>query len=441
MSEQHLRVYADKSEFVYPDGTVEIFFEGISNPETQQRYRNIQQAFASGFLENQILRCRDASVPPDFSALSDTHLGLLDKLVTSVTSEVGRALVALVIMQLSVKTIEPEQSIRLHKGGRSSRDFSWKDGVSMRSLDKNYVTPILRKYDLVKLNADGFMMTRSLAENYPYSIVYKAKIRGARDEWLLLVEDIEAKKIDTQQALLYLLSQLINQAAAFNQLADETLALIPEVLNRLPSEITDTVRVIISSHINNSGYAARVMEIAMHSLMQAIQDLGGLTNADLKPLSQMRSANKKHGNVGDIELLENRQIVESWDAKFGKTYLRDEIEELTDKLLDHPEVRIVGFVTSAEPEQLDELEARMLDIEGQFGVDLRIIPFSLWIDEQVQKTVQDIGITEADLSSAWLRAFVESIAQKRRYIAPIDEPCYRWLEVLKSILHTYAVNS
>jgi hypothetical protein len=183
------------------------------------------------------------------------------------------------------------------------------------------------------------------------------------------------------------------------------------------------------------------MEIAMHSLMQAIQDLGGLANADLKPLSQMRSANKKHGNVGDIELLENRQIVESWDAKFGKAYLRDEIEELTDKLLDNPEVRIVGFVTSAEPEHLDELEARMRDIEGQFGVDLRIIPFTLWIEEQVQKTIQDIGITEGDLSSAWLRAFVESIAQKRRRIAPVDEPCYRWLEVLKSILHTYAVNS
>jgi hypothetical protein len=36
----------------------------------------------------------------------------------------------------------------------------------------------------------------------------------------------------------------------------------------------------------------------------------------LKPLSQMRSANKKHGNIGDIEILEARQIIESWDAKY-----------------------------------------------------------------------------------------------------------------------------
>lgn len=35
-------------------------------------------------------------------------------------------------------------------------------------------------------------MTRSLAENYPYSPVYKANIRGARLEWLSIVEAIEA---------------------------------------------------------------------------------------------------------------------------------------------------------------------------------------------------------------------------------------------------------
>ncbi|PZO56049.1 MAG: hypothetical protein DCF15_09705, partial [Phormidesmis priestleyi] len=63
------------------------------------------------------------------------------------------------------------------------------------------------------------------------------------------------------------------------------------------------------------------MEIAMHSLMQAMQDYQVFPNSVLNPLSQMRSANKKHRNIGDIELLEDRQIVEAWDAKYGKSYL------------------------------------------------------------------------------------------------------------------------
>ena len=30
----------------------------------------------------------------------------------------------------------------------------------------------------------------------------------------------------------------------------------------------------------------------------------------------MRVANKKHGNIGDIELIEDGEIIESWDAKW-----------------------------------------------------------------------------------------------------------------------------
>lgn len=105
----------------------------------------------------------------------------------------------------------------------SSSSFSWRDGISMRSLDKQYITPTLRQYDLLRLNADGIMMTRSLAENYPYSIVYKANIRGARREWINIVEAIEANEIATEIALHYLLSQLLNQAKVFKDLALQTL--------------------------------------------------------------------------------------------------------------------------------------------------------------------------------------------------------------------------
>jgi hypothetical protein len=59
------------------------------------------------------------------------------------------------------------------------------------------------------------MMTRSLAENYPYSPVYKANIRGARLEWLRIVEGIETNEIAPEPALHYLLSQLLNRATAF----------------------------------------------------------------------------------------------------------------------------------------------------------------------------------------------------------------------------------
>jgi hypothetical protein len=433
MNELHLRVYTNRSELVLPDGTIQYFQEGGMSQAAKTRYKKIAAELSGGYLERQILFCRDFSSNLDFLPLIPAHKHLLDRLVQSVTSEVGRALVGLSILQLCVKAIEAEQSIRLHKGSTATRDFSWCDGISMRSLDRQYITPVLRKHELLRLNADGFMMTRSLAENYPYSSVYKANIRGARSEWISLVEAIEKDEIVSELALRYLLSQLLNQADNFRRLASQTIDNLASFLGATIIDKGISLSLILR-HINLSDYAARLMEIAMHSLMQAMQEYQVFPNNLLKPLSQMRSANKKHGNIGDIELLEDRQIVEAWDAKYGKSYLRDEIEELSEKLEIHPAVKKAGFVTSLEAERIDELVPRCHEIEEIFGISLEIITFEEWVELQFSRTLTEEVATEQELASAWLIAYTESLAQQRREIAPIDEPCYQWLLKLNETL-------
>ncbi|MEJ6481322.1 hypothetical protein N0Y54_08265 [Nostoc punctiforme UO1] len=433
MNELHLRVYTNRSELVLPDGTIQYFQEGGMSQAAKIRYKKIAVELSTGYLEKQILFCRDYSSNLDFLILNQAHKYLLDRLVQSVTSEVGRALVGLSILQLCVKAIEPEQSIRLHKGSMATRDFSWRDGISMRSLDKQYITPVLRKYELLRLNADGFMITRSLAENYPYSSVYKANMRGARSEWVSLVEAIEKDEVVSEVALRYLISQLLNQADNFRRLALQTIENLTLFLGATVVDQGISLNLILR-HINQSDYAARLMEIAMHSLMQAMQEYQVFPHRLLKPLSQMRSANKKHGNIGDIELLEDRQIVEAWDAKYGKSYLRDEIEELSEKLEVHPAVRKAGFVTSLEAERIDELMPRCHEIEEIFAISLEIVTFKEWVELQFARTLLEETATEQELSSAWLIAYTESLAQQRRDIAPIDEPCYQWLLKLNETL-------
>ncbi len=434
MDELHLKVYNNRSELVLSNGTSELFIEGAMNQSAKIRHKKIATELSNGYLERQILLCRNSLSNLDFSQLSQEHKHLLSTLVSSVTSEVGRALVGLTILQLCVKSIEPEQNIRLHKGSASSRDFSWRDGISMRSLDKQYITPTLRKYELLRLNADGFMMTRSLAENYPYSSVYKANMRGARSEWLNIVEAVEEDQIVPELALRYLLLQLLNQADNFRKLAVQ---IAEKLLSYLETTIINKniAFSLILQHINTSDYAARLMEIAMHSLMQAMQELNIFSTYLLKPLSQMRSANKKHGNIGDIELLEDRQIVEAWDAKYGKPYLRDEIEELSEKLEVHSEVRRTGFVTNLKPERLEELEPRCREIEETFEISLEILTFEEWVEVQFNRSSTEELSVEQELAARWLRAYTESLAQLRRDLAPIDEPCYQWLVSLNEILN------
>lgn len=431
----YLKVHDNKSELVRSSET-QVFLEGDMSGEARERYRKIQAELENGYLEDLINSLLENAETGSVYHLDDSPKETITRMVDSVTSEVGRAIVGLSVLQLAVKSIAPEQSIRLHKGGGGARNFSWQEGISMRSLDKRYITPVLRKFDLLRLNADGFMMTRSLAENYPYSKVYKANLRGAREEWLELVELIESGKLESLEALKYLLSLLINRADKFKKIAEATLKTLDKIISKRVSK--SAVENLINKHITQSDYAARLMEISMHALIQALYEMKVFVGAELKPLSQMRSANKKHGNVGDIEIMQDSEIVEAWDAKFGKSYLRDEIEELSEKLRRHESVEVAGFVTDSAPERLDEIDGRIKEIEDLHGVSVVIQDYKTWVSEQYARASQEVKASEGEISRRWLKAYVESIAQKRREVAPIDEPCHSWLESLKALLETQA---
>ena len=143
----------------------------------------------------------------------------------------------------------------------------------------------------------------------------------------------------------------------------------------------------------------------------------------------MRSANKKHGNVGDIEilkLLDGMEIVEAWDAKYGKLDLRDELEELNEKLRDHSETEIAGFVTDRLPSIKPDTEQRIQELEEMHEVDIDILGFDDWVTQQVDR----VGSTPTAIGAFWITAFAECLCQKRRKRAPIDEPCDSWVDAL-----------
>lgn len=426
--ETYIVVYPEKSVLVMEDGAEYTFSEGKQSKEANARYLSIRKHLSEGFLENVIEEAIQPGVK--IEGLTPEQTDTINGLVDSVTSEVGRAIVGLTVMQLTIKSIEPKQSVRLHKSSGSSSAFSWQEGVPMRVLDSNFITPALRKYGLLKLNSFGFMMTRSLAENYPYSRLYKAAIRGAKEEWMKITDWLEGDQIDGYNGLKQMLAALHNKSEEFNDLSEETLGLVNSFISTKPNQ--QEVLNLISEYIDSSTYSARLFEVSMHSLFQAFEEYKVLEGF-LKPLSQMRSANKKHGNIGDIEITTSKDslsIIEAWDAKFGKTYLRDELEELNDKLALHSESEIVGFVTDQSPNLKSEINIRLEEIKQIHQVEIQILKFDDWVNSQILKYQLDSD----KISHTWLIALAESICQRRREQAPIDEPTYEWVKELHDIL-------
>ena len=176
--EKHLRVYEDRSEYISEDGNIEVFPEGVISSDAKRRIKKVKDAFKNGFLDNLIVGLSNGEFTVDITKISDVAVDCVTELVDSVTSEVGRALIGLSVMQLCVKQLSLDKILDCIKEVRVALLFRV-EGISMRALDKNHVTPTLRKYDLLRLNADGFMMTRSLAENYPYTFYTKLTFEEA----------------------------------------------------------------------------------------------------------------------------------------------------------------------------------------------------------------------------------------------------------------------
>lgn len=417
-----LVIYSDKSVLNESDGSVHEFLEGKLSATARNRANKIKQELNNGYLEKIIKECHN---PANLIYIDEEHAMLIDNLVASITSEVGRAVVGLTLLQLTIKSIDNDQSIRLHKGSTSNGTFSWSEGISMRTIDKNYITPILRKYDLLRLNADGIMMTRSFAENYPYSKLYKAAIRGNKEGWITIVDLIENQHLDATNGLKYLIVQLIQKSNNFKELSNKLIEIGRLYIQTNTPNFDNCFKLIIE-FVNNSTYSARIFEISMHAFFQTLDNLH-LLEGFLIPLSQMRSANKKHGNIGDIEVSLSKKgndIVESWDAKFGKSYLRDELEELNEKLDNHSSAKLVGFVTDSEPNLKEEISGRISELEVKHDVNIKIMSFYDWVNFQIQR----YDLAPDKFGQLWILNIIDTITLNKKEMAPIDEPTNLWVE-------------
>ena len=422
--EDHLDVYAQKS-ILHIGNTILTFQEGAQSASTKKRYRRICDAFESGYLLKVLKDVQSGKI--DLASVSNADAKLLRQIVDGASENEGRAIVCICFLQLAIKSIEPTQSIRLHKGG--SKGFSWVEGISMRSLDSKYTSKFLRDNHLVSMNSFGAMMTRSFAENYPYSSLYKASIKGPSASWIKLVDSIELGDTNPEHALAYMIALLKNRSDAFNTLSGRACSLA----NACKVLSFDEVRDGLANFIDHTTYSARAMEVVMHGLMQALQEMHSLEyDLVVSPLCQMRTANKKAGTIGDIEIKNlDGEVVEAWDAKYGKPYLWDELAELGEKLACEHFVAKAGFVVDKKPDLRADILDRKSEIEQQTKTSVYLMSFDEWTRFQCGNVAKK---DRAKLANLWLVAVAESFGRKRLQLAPIDEPCEKWLNDLVSWL-------
>lgn len=439
-SQPHLEIYPTHFILINTGNTVaKIWHEGKQTREAQIRYQTVKKALEEGFFEQKIEEAKSPDMAQIIkSKLPEEQRKAIEEIFSAVTAQSGRALVDIFVLQLVVKAICPEQDVRLHKSSQNRGAFSWNEGISMRTIDASFIGPSLRQYDLLRMNQYGAFMSRSFAENYPYTQFYKAEIQGAGQRgklrWLQIIDDLENERLNAETALLYILQLLWKYSEAFHKLVQKTLHSLERWIDRNEHPSISNIAALMKQHIEKSEARARLLEVSMHSILQALEELQVDLGGKLKPLMPMRTANLKHGNFGDVEVLTGDLPIEAWDAKYDQPYLSDALDELVEKIRkrDVSELRF-GYVLLPGKKAYMEVDHKIDEIDEVFGLRVHILTFDEWIHEQLVRS-KDMGVSEEKLAKAWLRAYAESLGQKRRDRAPIDEPTFDWVASLLDVL-------
>lgn len=428
--EPHIRVYPDRHE-IYKGGTIiEEHSTASRSDEAKQRSNDIKESFDDGYLIEKLELVRESGIDhiPERIQKSEDFQQLqshIDRVVDAMSANRGRALSVHTVLLLAIKSLEPTQSIRLHKSS------IWKEGLPMRGIDSDYISPELGDRDLVHLNSDGGMMTRTLAENLPYGVAYPANIKGAQSSWAGVIEILEQNDDGelSEAALEYMLLVLYNRGHKANELNEVAISRTENLISEGLSG-KEVLR-LIREHINNSDHAARLLEISLHSLYQPLQEVD-VFDGSLKALTQMRSADRKHGNVGDIEIVapdDEFLVKEAIDGKYGHGLMLGELRDLRSKLNSHPETESVTFVTSTERDVSSEVSDKIDQLENDFEVNIDVRSLEEH-SQAVLKQYDHAGIHP----DSWLTSYVETLTHQRRDIAPINEPTIDWVDTLIGVL-------
>jgi hypothetical protein len=73
----------------------------------------------------------------------------------------------------------------------------------------------------------------------------------------------------------------------------------------------------------------------------------------------------------------------------------------------------------------------MRDLTELHGAEFEIISYTEWVESIFKRCIDSTMISESELAKAWITAYVYTLAQRKREVAPIDEPCLEWVKLLK----------
>ena len=280
--------------------------------------------------------------------------------------ETDKSLIQVIITTLLKKIIKPEQDIRLHMA-------KFPNGYSARVLDTKVTTPFFKiNFPRYANKETAFLTKATRAEiiwNFEEGIKLPLRSKSLVEPFLTLTDKIENQKIDIEQCLVYILSQLHLLSQSHEVVFAETL----EVANSVNIININRVMKMVERHFEEP-LSSRLPVIVIFAIYkQLFKTIRRFENKILLPLNVHTSADK-HG-YGDIEIRDNHnnpfEILEiKHNVPIDRNMILDIVKKSANTTIERYYILTTYnncFINQDEEEYINEL---ILGIKRERGLEI-----------------------------------------------------------------------
>ena len=258
------------------------------------------------------------------------------------------------------KILHPEQDIRSHKS-------EYKGGFSARGVDTYVTVPFLRDNGL-PYNVETHWLSQTLSYAAPYTpdLVLKTVPKKAGPDFITTVNLIESSADNSdriKKILILMLEKMIEERNKGNS-----------PLTKPKNLSIDEVMTLLHKHFSHSyeKNAPRLPQVAIYAIYKCLmEDVDRYSEFELKPLERMKTANRKSGTVGDIDLWKDGRPIEAVEIKFEIPINHSHVNEAMQKVLTESVERYFILSTAApDPDEADEIQRLKEDFLRTNGCEI-----------------------------------------------------------------------
>lgn len=254
------------------------------------------------------------------------------------------------------KVLHPEQDIRNHKA-------EYENGFSARGIDTKVTVPFLEKHGL-PYNVESHWLSQTLSFAGPFTPDLELKTVPKKAGPALVSTVNMIQNADSEERIRMIIVLILEKMIEERNKGD-----IP--LTKPKNLSIDKIIELLFAHFNThyQKNAPRLPQIAIYSMYMCLKDeIKRYEHFELLPLERMKTANRKSGTIGDIDLKYDNRPIEAAEIKYeisiNKAHVTEAMQKVKSESVERYFILSTAGIDRNDIDEINKLKINFLKSNG-----------------------------------------------------------------------------